>query len=413
MTTASAVACNAIAVSIPDAPGDQRLQVAAFFRKRLYVGVVSPAEDSDAPGTARILRYYPGAERWEVVCETPVATPNWPRQRARKKFPLELGWRAMTVVPGGDGHEVLCLSLLCPRHPRLFYSQDGDRFEVLPAGNQQQPFGALHGFQGWVFGALAGAMSDGIAEKNAGGGLLYACRDPRTTTWALANAPGFGDPHNQVIHGLQVFHGWLYAAAGNPFAGFQLWRTQARSDPPFDWEKVLDRGAQRYTFNTAIAAMAVFRDALYLGTGVPMGEHSLEDAAGCELIRVLPDGRWELVMGQPRFSPIGLQVPASAHGPGFDDPAQTALASLASSGDALYAVTLARSPEGVSGFQLWSGTDGESWRRIAVPNDGRSAIGLPRALIALPKFLLVAGNGYSDKTDGPPEPFVWFGRSER
>ena len=186
---------------------------------------------------------------------------------------------------------------------------------MLPAGNQQRPFGGLHCFQGWTFGALAGAMSDGTTEKSEGGGLLYVSRDPRTGTWAPANAPGFGDPHNQVIHGLQVCHDRLYAAAGNPFAGFQLWRTQAQGDPPFHWEPVLQQGAHRHTLNSAVAAMAVLRDALYLGTGVPPTERSPKAAAGCEIIRILPTGRWELVVGQPRFSPIGLQVPVSTRGP--------------------------------------------------------------------------------------------------
>lgn len=408
MTTANPVAFNAIPVSTPDAAGGQRLQVAAFFRKRLYVGVVSLTEGSDTPGIARILRYYPGAKRWETVCETLVATPHWPGERQRKKFPLELGWRAMTVIPTANGQTALCLSLLCPRNPRLFYSQDGDRFEMLPAGNQQRPFGGLHCFQGWTFGALAGAMSDGTTEKSEGGGLLYVSRDPRTGTWAPANAPGFGDPHNQVIHGLQVCHDRLYAAAGNPFAGFQLWRTQAQGDPPFHWEPVLQQGAHRHTLNSAVAAMAVLRDALYLGTGVPPTERSPKAAAGCEIIRILPTGRWELVVGQPRFSPIGLQVPVSTRGPGFDDARHTVLAALASSGSALYAATLHRDAETVSGFQLWQTADGESWQPLTLSTDSAVSY-LPRALIALPKFLLAAGT-WRGSPDATLEPCLWFGQ---
>ena len=411
MTPSHAVAFNTLAVSIPGVAGGQRLQAAAFFRKRLYVGVLGDG-GGDRSRIARLLRYYPGAERWEAVFETSVATPDGSRQRGRRPFPLELGWRAITVMPDQQGRETLCLSLLCARQPRLLLSDDGERFEALTDGGEPWPFGPLHAFQGWLFGALAGAMSDGIAEKSEGGAILHASRDPRAGGWLAANVPGFGDPHNQVIHSFQVFQGWLYAAVGNPFAGFQLWRTQARGEPPFDWDRVLEQGAQRYSFNAAAPAMAVFQDALYIGTGVPMGEPLLEDAAGCELIRVLPDGRWELVTGQPRFSPIGLQVPVSTRGPGFDDPAQTVLSCLASSGDALYAATLARTPEAVSGFKLWQTVDGEQWRPIAAPTDGPSAACLPRVLMALPKFLFVGGDRCSDPTGDRREAFVWFGKSE-
>ncbi|MBL8250971.1 MAG: hypothetical protein JNK31_04825 [Candidatus Competibacter sp.] len=409
MISSRATAFKAIAVSVPQSSGGQRLQVAAFFRKRLYAGVIDPEGE---PRIARLLRYYPGAERWEVVLETPVATPDGSPRRGQPPFPLELGWRAAAAGPGERSGETLCLSLLCARRPRLLYSGDGEGFEMSPDRGDARPFGPLHAFRGWLFAAAAGAMSDGIAENPEGGATLHVCRDPRAGDWTLANAPGCGDPHNQTIHGFQVFDGWLYASVGNPFAGFQLWRTQAQGEPPFVWEQALDQGARRYTLNSAAPAMTVFRDALYIGTGVPPTERLLDEAAGCELIRVLPDGHWELVMGQPRFSPIGLQVPVSTHGPGFDDPAQTTLTCLASSGDALYAVTLAREPETVSGFQLWQTADGERWRPIMTPADEGSAVCLPRALIALPKFLLVGGDQSANQPHARREAFIWFGKTE-
>lgn len=414
MTTANAVAFSAISIPILSAPGEHRLQVAGFFRKRLYVGAISQPDGSTAPGLARILRYYPGADRWEVVCETTVEAPNWPKNhRQHRKFPLELGWRSMTVVPTGAGQDALCLSLLCPANPRLFHSEDGVRFETLPDWSEIRPFGLVHSFRGWLFAAPIGAMSDGIAEKTDGGASLYVVRDPRVGKWRSANVPGFGDLHNQVIHCLQVFNDWLYAAVGNPFAGFQLWRTQALGDPPFAWELVVEKGAQRFTLNSAAASMAVFQNALYLGTGVPETERPQDEAAGCEMIRVLPNGRWELVMGQPRFSPIGLQVPVSAHGPGFDDPRNTLLPALASSGDSLYAGIVRREPDAVSGFQIWQTRDGEIWRPLVAPDSAASGAHDLRVLLAMPKFLLAAGAFRSDPANGVSEPFLWFGQSEQ
>lgn len=410
MTTANTVVFSTLPLHLPETFGYQHLQVAAFFRKRLYVGLISQQGDlSPAPAIARILRYYPGADRWEIVCETPVATPDSSTTPPAKRLPLELGWRAMTVVADPNGQTYLALSLLCAHNPRLFHSSDGERFEALSDGVNPKPFGQLHAFQGWLFGAPAGVLSDGIAEKKEGGALLYATRDPRAEPWSPANTPGFGDPHNQVIHSLQSFQDWLYAAIGNPFAGFQLWRTQALGAPPFHWEQVLEQGGQRHTLNLAVGTMTVFQNALYLGTGVPATERLLDTAAGCEIVRVLPNGRWELVMGQPRFSPIGLQVPISTHGPGFDDPETTVTAALASTDDILYAATLRRNPARITGCQLWQTTDGENWQPLAIPNDAFSCA--PRVLLALPKFLLVAGNYQSPEVTSQREPFLWFGKS--
>lgn len=406
---------TAIPLPLLATPGDHRIQVAAFFKKRLYIGVTSHIGGTETTAAARILRYYPGAERWETVCE--MTGEKAPVSAARhRRFPLELGWRAMRVISNATGSDALCITYLSLHHSYLLYSEDGLHFEKLPSPSKTSlpsaPFSQLHCFQNWLFAAPAGAMSDGIVEKSGSGAPLYVTRDPHANDWRLANSPGFDDPHNQVIHGLQTFNDWLYATVGNPFAGFQLWRTQALGDPPFAWEQVLDQGAQRYTLNKAVAAMAVFQNALYLGTGIPETELSPDEAAGGEIIRVFPDGRWELVMGKPRFSPIGLQVPASAYGPGFNENRNTLIAALASSGSALYAAVIYRKADESSGFQLWQTTDGETWQPLTSPVLDRPGAHSLRVMLTMPKFLLAAGTWHFDKTDTILEPCLWFGQTD-
>lgn len=404
---------TAIPLPLLATPGDHRIQIAAFFKKRLYIGATSHTDGLETTATARILRYYPGAERWETVYE--MAVEKLPLSAARhRRFPLELGWRAMRVMPNATGSDTLCITYLSLRHSYLLYSEDGLHFEKLPSPGKtplpSAPFSQLHCFQNWLFTAPAGAMSDGIAEKSGSGAPLYVTRNLLTNDWQLANAPGFGDPHNQVIHGLQAFNDWLYVTVGNPFAGFQLWRTQALGNPPFAWERVLDQGAQRYTLNKAVTAMAVFQNALYLGTGTPETELSPDSAAGAEIIRVFPDGRWELVMGKPRFSPIGLQVPISAYGPGFNENRNTLVAALASSGYTLYAAVVRRKADESSGFQIWQTADGETWQPLISPALDRLGARSLRVLLAMPKFLMAAGTWHFDKTDTILEPCLWFGQ---
>lgn len=404
---------TAIPLPLLATPGDHRIQIAAFFKKRLYIGVTSYADGPETTATARILRYYPGAERWETVYETAVEKPSL-SATPRRRFPLELGWRAIQVIPTTTGSDALWITHLSLHHSQLLYSEDGVHFETLPNPGKTPspvtPFSQLHSFQGWLFAAPAGAMSDGIAEKSGSGALLYVTRAPRANDWRLANSPGFGDPHNQVIHGLQSFNNWLYVTVGNPFAGFQLWRTQALGDPPFVWEQVLDQGAQRHTLNKTVAAMAVFQNALYLGTGIPETEPLLDEAAGAEIIRVFPNGRWELVMGKPRFSPIGLQVPISAYGPGFNENRNTLVAVLASSGHALYAAVVRREGDESSGFQIWQTADGETWQSLTSPVLDRLGARSLRVLLAMPKFLLAAGTWRFDDTNTSIEPCLWVGQ---
>ena len=395
--------------------GDHYLQTALFFKKRLYLGATSYPNGLSAPGISRILQYYPSAERWETVHETSVESPLMHGNHSRR-FPLELGWRAMQVMPSSAGTEVLCITCLSLHHSQLLFTEDGIHFKTLPNPGEVQPhsapFGLLYHFGDWLFAAPTGVMSDGITEKNDGGALLYVNRDPLTENWRLANSPGFGDPHNQVVHGLHAFHGWLYAMVGNPFAGFQLWRTQARGEPPFTWEPVLQQGAYRYTLNSTIAAIAVFKGMLYLGTGVPETDPLLDNATGSEIIRVLPNGRWELVVGQPRFSPTGLQVPISTLGPGFNDTRNTLVSALASSTTTLYAAVVQRDSDGAVGFQVWQTANGENWQPLTSPKFTFNNACSLRVLLTMSRFLLAAGTWRFDNTDTTHLPCLWVGQSE-
>ncbi|MCP5159638.1 MAG: hypothetical protein H6974_00655 [Gammaproteobacteria bacterium] len=409
MTFSSNIHFRAIPLGFLATPGEHRIQNAVFFKKRLYVGVISHPVDATTTSIARLLRYYPGAERWEAVYEAVVEKSSV--LSATRPFPLELGWRALSIMPIDGGTEALCATLLSLRNAQLIYSTDGEHFEALPAVDVKQPraapFGLLHPFQSWLFATPVGAMSDGLYMRENGHASLYVTRNPRTGDWQPANAPGFGNPGNEVVHGLIDFHGWLYAAVGNPFAGFQLWRTQAVGPPPFTWELALDTGARRYTLNPSVASMAIFQDALYLGTGVPETELLSDEVAGAEIIRIFPDNRWELVMGKPRFSPIGLQVPLSANSPGFDDSQNTLVAALASSNDVLYAAVVQRSQREITGFQIRQTVDGENWQQLHSPAFLNPCAYSLRVLLAMPNFLLAGGVWKFEATTPDPEPSLW------
>ena len=67
------------------------------------------------------------------------------------------------------------------------------------------------------------------------------------------------------------FNGLLYAGTVNA-DGFQLWKTPG-GELPYQWTKVLERGAWRGPFNEVSGSLCVFKGALYVGSGVLNGGH--------------------------------------------------------------------------------------------------------------------------------------------
>lgn len=89
----------------------------------------------------------------------------------------------------------------------------------------------------------------------------------------------------------------------------------------------ISRGGHRFALNAAFTATAPHAGGLLVGTA------ALNDATlklgnwGPELLHVTAEG-WDLIMGQPRFSPQGLKVPASGLTPGFGGDGNWAIQAL-------------------------------------------------------------------------------------
>lgn len=402
---------------LPDA-GRYLAQAAAWFQGWLYLGITCYPSDPHQPGTALLLRHRPRESGWEALHSAPVESPWIAREGGYRPFPLELGWRALTVLPGHlQPTPTLYAIRLGLRAPALLHTEDGVHFRETPnpgAGGGHGPWIGLHGFSGKVFAVPASAAHD----TGRDGAVAHVSADPLTQAWRPACEPGFGDPENRTLDAMQVAHGQLYAATGNPLGGFQLWKTSARGDPPFEWQSVLDEGTQRFTLDPRVETMTVFRDALYLGTRSPRPDPDWEFAtSAAEIIRVLPDGRWELVMGTPRFSPVGLQIPLSTHGPGFGDDRNGRIERLAATPDALYAALGRHEPPSAAhpaskagSFALWKSPDGEDWREVAQTDFAQPAVTRLRVLQPTPHGLVAAGD-WDIALDPAARPGIWLERN--
>lgn len=399
----------------------------AYFRGCLYVGTTNSGKWG--PGdTPRILRFDFDTGRWRVVY-TPPLLPADPRAFARdvqlpwgagrttgagrrrhipERIPREFGYRAMTVFQGAaDAEPALYVATMSLWGALILRSADGERFEPVCApglgNNTILSFRGLVGYRGRLFVAPAGTITEEILDRNfAPEASLFCADDPLSGRWQRAAEVGFGDPGNSAIYSLAVAHGHLYAGTNNRFRGFQLWRTAADGSPPFRWTPVLADGAYRYNLNMATAAMADFNGALYVGGGIPgFGYDRANDVgpAAAELIRVHPDHTFDLIFGEPRFTPAGLKVPLSGMGPGLDDPYNSVVWSMAVHGERLFLgthqwqpfdeVKTAGSGPLRGGSQLWASDDGERWEKLLDRGLGNAAATGIRSLASTPLGLVI------------------------
>ncbi len=269
---------------------------------------------------AQIWRYNPLDQNWQQVMRAPRVMGTTGEEVDR-----DIGYRAMSVFQGeSDAEPALYVSTWSPsRAPRpvILRSEDGENFSVVSEpGIIGLPIAStrlLVPFKGRLFTSPTGIVR-GSPNKSVVP-VLYESRDPAKGQWQAASLPGFGEPENQSIFMLCPFGDRLYAGTFNS-TGCQVWWTDCAGNPPYQWTKVIDQGAYRGPLNQIALSMSVFNDALYVGTGIQGAGYDTENNIGpaaSELIRIFPDGDWDLIVGTPRNTPHGSKRPLSGLLPGF------------------------------------------------------------------------------------------------
>lgn len=389
-----------------DGIGNPRSKVAqafSFFHDKLYVGVTHHHGQS-AEDSARILAYDPGALSWETVYESPLipaddlASPardfSKPqrlsgiedKQQVADLVPLNRGYRGMAVFQSSmDPAPSLFVSTISHWGSCILQSSDGHKFNPVSEPGLGDPsalsFRSFVEYKDKLFVARTGTVTRERLDRNFSDRvMIFVSEDPVRGIWHEAMVPGFGDPTNRAIFAMAKFGGYLYAGTGNPDRGFQVWKTNAEGPPPYLWQPVLLDGAGRFNLNELAMTMAPFQGALYVGSGLPGFGFDKENNVGpgaAELIRILPDDTWELVVGTPRFSRNGLQVPVSSLGPGFGDPFNSVVWSMGEHDGCFYVgtnnwrpfhIALSGDKEMRGGFHLWGTQNGDDW--FPVTTDG-------------------------------------------
>ena len=270
---------------------------------------------------AEMWRYSLIADDWKRCYRSPMIVDS-----DGVEFARDLGYRAMAVYQGeSDPEPALYVASQTRRRrpgPELLRSVDGTTFEVLPkprfeSEDEERSVTAIRTlmpFKGRLFTAPTGSTKG--SPNAAWSSLIYESTDPVAGTWRSVNDPGFdGPPDVATVYDLAVCHDHLYAGTAG-LHGFQIWRTQAQGEPPYHWEKVVERGAGRGALNQGAVCMAGFKNALYVGTGIQNGGHDHRykiGPAAAEIVRIHEDGHWDIVVGEARDGKEAI----SGLGPGF------------------------------------------------------------------------------------------------
>ncbi len=335
-----------------------------------------------------IWRYHIPSQHWERLYQAPIVTS----EDHPEGYSRELGYRGMVAFQGKSDLKPVIYASTFSRPlgpgPLILRCEDGKAFfPVGRPGLVGLPVNSLRCmivFKDRLFTAPTGAPKGNPNTSLVT--VVYESSDPAKGDWHPINEPGFGDPGNRTIFEIASFGDYLYAGTLNN-KGFQIWRSRVEGKPPYQWEKVIEGGAERGSLNQAVASMVAFKGALYVGSAIQGGGYDPVNnigPAGSEIIRVHPDGSWDLMVGDARKG----RKPLSGLSAGFNSAFNGYLWKMGAYNGWLYAGTLnwstmlrftniqsrqGRVPrlfdsvgaENVvsqeGGFDLWRTHDGENW----------------------------------------------------
>ena len=379
-------------IALPEGPaGPDSGTAREVFAAGDHVCVAACARGGDGEIRLRVLRRGPGAGRWETAWE---GTEEPGTEEAASACSL-----VVRSVPLPAGGEVPMVRFLWPGGARLL-RVDPVTGACAPAGDAEAtafPPGCRQ---------LCRRDRDLVALCGEGRESRLLRLAPGSGTWEPLPLAALEDADNREVSALVVHAGALFAATVNPESGFELWRLESPDPVRARWSRVLERGAWRYAQNRRVLAALPRVGSLYLVAGTPAPERTVEsmflDYQGPEVIRVDADGHWDLLVGVPRVSPAGFQVPLSGLGPGFDPRRRTEFGCAAVAGP--YLVVAVADEEG---FGLWLSTDGERWWRQPEPAWGEIHEVLGCRLYATAAGLVVVVDHRT--LDGERETRVWLG----
>ena len=253
------------------------------------------------------------------------------------------GWRQIAPQPPGfvpvaaKGADGVLLLWSAAGEAWLFAAESGFQPCILPSGQRVRAGVVAQAGACLLIGPDEGPLR-----------AVLATRDLATPWRDLPALPTLAEPADTAPALFATADRLWLASCGDRdgVEGFSLWSLDLAAETAV-WDLRLPRGAGRSAMNFRISALCGIDDGSTLIATLPAADQPLSglDHPGSELIVLPPDGGWDLVIGEARFSPEGLKIPFSLTGEGFETPDSSWITALAVSGGTIAA--LCRDPLGV------------------------------------------------------------------
>jgi hypothetical protein len=367
--------------------------------------VVCTRDPDNLPLQAEIWRWHAPTNRWERVYQSPAVIPI--DGRPGKFLPYDIGYRGMIVFRESDGSEALYVTGVSAQFlghtvppPRILRSVDGVTFTPVP----QRPGTTLGDYMGNNFRnpiAHNGNLYL-IGGSIQGSGVLFEANEPMLGN----NFYRIVSPPDVIVSAAASFNNQLYIGVRSVTEGYSVMRTTATGRLPYTWKTVVSNGGYVADKpNSEILSMRAFRDALYIGgNGVQLGPAGVSGPA--DLIRVHPDDSWDLIVGEPRYTPDGLKAPLSRYSAGFGSVFNAHMWRMEVFNNRLYVGTfdssttvrtnpdLAPYIQDIMGFDLYESLDGRTFRPITTTGFGDKFNFGARTMVATPYGLFLGTANY-------------------
>jgi hypothetical protein len=298
------------------------LRVSGRYVTDPFPGVRCPANPYDMDLRAEIWEYTPRTGRWRLAYRSPATIPN---PRAKGKFvPPDIAFRVMRVFRDGHGRKRLYIGgvtadeyipeLKLEHPPRILSTADGRNFRATPVHKVvvRMPYGDFRPIGLRTMRIWRGRMFVTLTPGLTGDGAIFEVTRPWSPRMARFRQI---TPKSMAVFETEIFKGRLYAGTGDRDNGYGVYRADGNG-PRYRFAPLVTGGAGRGQTATSVVSMHVFKDRLYVGSS---GWYNEEQIPVSEIIRIAPDGAWQVVAGMPRIVDGVLKAPISGLADGFNN----------------------------------------------------------------------------------------------
>ncbi|MDF2822162.1 MAG: hypothetical protein K0R15_2610 [Clostridiales bacterium] len=252
-----------------------------------------PILTPDNPNNDAEIWRYPIRERchahWELVYKAP------------SQYQI-MGFREMITYKDSTGQtSIYAAGFTITGSSYMLASSDGRTWTFVPPGVPAgQSTRAMHIHRGLLYMGATNTTNQTQATN------LFVTNNPRVGWTQVVIGTSENDPRGE-IQSIATFNNQLYIGTA-PDGGFEIWRTRRGTPNTGDWKLVVDKGAGD-ELNELPLSMAVFRNNLYVGTGIWASVMSVDSSKvivppkGFDIIKINDCDKWKVVVGQKAIWP--------------------------------------------------------------------------------------------------------------